>query len=211
MPRGPPPANQPKSVGRVGPGPDRRSRGSAASTTTASAALTPGPPTANGGGGAACRRSPPPWTPRRVQREGAWRQDELGEQHARVVDVHSVTASPGTGGRSHSQSTTPTGRSRSFGGSSAVAERSGGSDGVSRCSAAAAIRPAPPTAGELNRRRNRSNYRIRIESDRWRRFSRQPRQLSILTKVLVLRRFGACSTASSPIFRSFLAHQATAR
>ena len=156
LPRGPPPANQPKRWdGRPGTRPPLPA--GPPPTNNMFAALTPMSPTANGGGGSRSSLDHHPhgldWNEEKEKR----RQDELVNSMLESLTSTAVTAPPGYGGRSHSQSTTPTGAAASFGGSMWSPSGAGGSDGGFSLFSGGS-NPTSPTAGELNRRRNRFSH-----------------------------------------------------
>lgn len=157
LPRGPPPANQPKRWdGRPGTRPPLPA--GPPPTNNMFAALTPMSPTANGGGGSRSSLDHHPhgldWNEEKEKR----RQDELVNSMLESLTSTAVTpataAPPGYGARGHSQSTTPTGAAASFGGS--MWSPSGSDGGFSLFSGGS--NPTSPTAGELNRRRNRLSH-----------------------------------------------------
>ena len=162
LPCGPPPANQPKRWdGRPGPRPPLPAGPPPASATTNRfAALTPTSPTAEGVGRSRSSLDHRPhggfgWNEEKEKR----RQDELANSVLESLTSGAATpAAPpgyGTAGR-HSQLTTPTGAA-AFGGSMWSPSGTDGSEGGFSLFSGGS-NPTSPTAGELNRRRNRFSH-----------------------------------------------------
>lgn len=164
LPRGPPPANQPKRWdGRPGTRPPLPAGPPPANLTNRFAALTPMSPTAEGGDTRVSLNSVS-LNHRGTHLADGWNEEKETRRRDELVNsvLESLTSgpiqTPGYGARSRSQSTTPTGAVTSvFGGGMWSPSGAGASDGGFSLFSGGS-NPTSPTAGELNRRRNRLSH-----------------------------------------------------